>query len=128
MMRATWIAMLAGVTLLLGCAQPAPIAVSDLKERPGEKALLAGLRAYDDAQYPEAEKLLAQAVKLGLGAGRDMSNAQKYLAFIYCTSDRLAQCEAAFRAARTADPQFALTRAEVGHPLWGPVYKKVAGQ
>lgn len=127
-MRATWIAMLAGVTLLLGCAQPAPIAVSDLKERPGEKALLAGLRAYDDAQYPEAEKLLAQAVKLGLGAGRDMSNAQKYLAFIYCTSDRLAQCEAAFRAARAADPQFALTRAEVGHPLWGPVYKKVAGQ
>jgi Tfp pilus assembly protein PilF len=128
MKRTAWIALLASAAVLLGCVQPAPIAVSDLRERPGEKALLAGLRAYEDAQYPEAEKLLTDAVKLGLAAGRDLSNAQKYLAFIYCTSNRLAQCEAAFRAARAADPQFALTRAEIGHPLWGPVYKKIASQ
>lgn len=51
--------------------------------------------------------------------------AQKHLAFIYCTSQRVAECEAAFRAARLADPAFALSRSEAGHPLWGPVYKRV---
>ncbi len=128
MKRAAWIALLTITALLIACVQPAPIAVSDLKERPGEKALLAGLRAYEEGQYAESEKFLGDAIKLGLGAGRDVSNAHKYLAFIYCTSDRLAQCEASFRAARLADPQFTLTRAEIGHPVWGPVYKKVAGR
>ena len=33
-------------------------------------------------------------------------------------------CEAEFRAARQADPSFALDRAEAGHPVWGPVYRK----
>ena len=28
------------------------------------------------------------------------------------------------RAARKADPQFALGKSEAGHPLWGPVYKR----
>ena len=37
---------------------------------------------------------------------------------------RVKQCEAAFVAAREADPNFALNKAEAGHPVWGPVYKK----
>jgi hypothetical protein len=40
----------------------------------------------------------------------------------------MAECEASFRAARSADPAFALARAEAGHPMWGPVWRKVAGQ
>ena len=112
------------VVSLSACAPLAPLAVSDLKERPAEKALLAGLRAYEDAQYGEAEKLLIEAITQGLYAQRDLANAHKYLAFIYCTSERLALCGSAFRAARAADAAFVLNRAEVGHPLWGPVYKK----
>jgi len=27
-----------------------------------------------------------------------------------------------------ADPTFRLTDAEVGHPIWGPVYKQVAAE
>jgi len=34
-------------------------------------------------------------------------------------------CEAQFRAARTDDPAFALSKAEAGHPQWGPVYQRV---
>lgn len=37
----------------------------------------------------------------------------------------MADCEAQFRAARAADPQFVLSRAEAGHPQWGPVYRKL---
>jgi Tfp pilus assembly protein PilF len=114
--------------VLAACQAPAPVAVTDLKDRPAENALLSGIRAYEEAQYPQSEKLLNDALKIGVAAARDRANAQKYLAFIYCTSQREAQCEQAFRAARAADPQFALTKSEAGHPLWGPVYKRVGGQ
>jgi Tfp pilus assembly protein PilF len=97
----------------------------DVAERPAEKALLAGMRAYEDAQYPQAEKLLTQALTDGLSSPRDRAAAQKHLAFIYCTSNRVKACEDAFRAARAADPAFALTKSEAGHPQWGPVYQRV---
>lgn len=115
--------------LLAGCVVPpdgAPARLTDVGERPAEKALLAGIRAYDDGQYAEAEKQLGNAVRAGLGSPKDRAAAQKYLAFIYCTSNRKANCEAAFRAARQSDPAFALSKSEAGHPLWGPVYKRVA--
>ena len=114
-------------TLLGGCAvaPPAPQGLLDVAERPAEKALLAGMRAYDDAQYPNAEQHLTQALKVGLASPRDRAMAHKLLAFIDCTSDRIAACEAEFRAARAADPAFALTKSEAGHPLWGPVYRRV---
>ena len=115
------------VSLLGACVQPptAPSGLMDVAERPAEKALLAGIRAYDDAQYPEAEKLFASALQTGLASQKDRAAAHKHLAFIYCTSSRVSECEAAFRAARQADPAFALSKSESGHPLWGPVYKRL---
>ena len=119
------------VVLLGACAQ-APVAqpsealgLMDISERPAEKALLAGLRSYDDAQYAEAEKHFNEALKANLASAKDRAAAQKHLAFIYCTSRREALCEAAFRAARSALPTFALSKSEAGHPLWGPVYKRL---
>jgi hypothetical protein len=112
--------------LLAGCAQPgAPTGLMDVAERPAEKALLSGIRAYEDAQYVEAEKQFRTSLQAGLTSAKDRAAAQKHLAFIYCTSNRITDCEAAFRAARHADPAFALNKSESGHPLWGPVYKRV---
>ena len=62
----------------------------------------------------------------GLQSARDRATAHKLLAFITCTSDRLADCETEFREARAADAGFALSRAEAGHPTWGPVYKSLS--
>jgi len=118
--------------LLTGCATPpappppAPIGLTELMERPAERALLDGIRAYDDGQYAVAEAALRRALDAGLRSGRDQATAHKLLAFITCTSERLAECEAAFRAARAADPAFALSRPEAGHPVWGPVYRQLA--
>ena len=36
-----------------------------------------------------------------------------------------ADCELEFRLARQADRNFALDKSEAGHPVWGPVYKKL---
>lgn len=113
---------------LAGCAAPPPVpSVSDAFDRPAERHLLLGLRAYDDAQYEEAERQLARALQLQPASPRDRATAHKTLAFIYCTSQRLPECAAAFRAARSADPGFALNRAEAGHPVWGPVYEASLG-
>ena len=115
------------IALLVGCVVPpaASPGLMDVAERPAEKALLAGLRAYDDAQYPLAEAQLTDALKSGLASPRDRAVAHKHLAFIYCTSDRVKACEDEFRAAREADPAFALSKSEAGHPRWGPVYQRV---
>jgi hypothetical protein len=116
----------AGILALAACAAPpaSPAGLMDVTERPAEKALLAGMRAYEDAQYAEAEKQLQASLQAGLASPRDRAAANKHLAFIFCTSQRMADCEKAFSAARRADPQFALGKSEAGHPVWGPVYKR----
>jgi Tfp pilus assembly protein PilF len=123
-------AALTAAALITACAAPpAPPppptgGLAELMERPGERLLFEGIRAYDDGQYPQAEAALRKALQAGLRSGRDQASAHKLLAFITCTSERLAECETAFRAARAADPAFVLSRSEAGHPLWGPVYRK----
>lgn len=112
--------------LLAACASaPQPVGLAELMERPAERALVEGIRAYDDGQYANAETALRKALAAGLASPRDRASAHKLLAFIFCTSERTADCEAAFRAAKAADPAFTLNRGEAGHPLWGPVYRKV---
>lgn len=119
--------------LLAACVAPEPpppappAGLTDLLDRPGERALFDALRAYDDAQYGNAEAALRQALAAGLRSARDRATAHKLLAFITCTSERLAECEASFRAARGADPAFALSRSEAGHPVWGAVAQRVLG-
>jgi Tfp pilus assembly protein PilF len=123
-------ALLALTALIAACAAPpapppAPTGgLAELMERPAERLLFEGIRAYDDGQYTQAETALRRALASGLRSGRDQASAHKLLAFITCTSERQAECEEAFRAARAADPAFALSRSEAGHPLWGPVYRK----
>jgi Tfp pilus assembly protein PilF len=99
--------------------------LTDVMQRPAERALLAGMRAYDDAQYKDAERELQRALTAGLVSPRDRASAHKHLAFVYCTSSRVAECDKAFRDALAADPAFALSKAEAGHPQWGPVYRRV---
>ena len=115
--------------VLAGCATPPPppkpTGLAEVMERPAESALLDGIRAYDDGQYAQAEPLLRKALAEGLQSARDRATAHKLLAFITCTSDRLADCQQQFRDARAADASFALSRSEAGHPVWGPVYKSL---
>ena len=118
----------AAAPLLAACAaapsKPPPSGLAELMERPAERALFEGIRAYDDGQYAQAEAALRKALADNLQSPRDRATAYKLLAFITCTSERMADCETAFRAARAADPAFELSRAEAGHPIWGPVYRR----
>lgn len=103
---------------------PPPPSLAELMQRPAERALIEGIRHYDDGQYALAEVQLRKALTTGLVEARDRASAHKLLAFITCTSERMADCAAQFSAARAADPQFQLSRSEQGHPVWGPVYRR----
>lgn len=115
--------------LFAGCAAPPPpppaVGLADLMEQPAERALVDGVRAYDDARYAQAEAALRQSLQLGLNSPRDQATAHKLLAFITCTSERVTDCREQFRQARAADASFALSRSEAGHPVWGPVYRSL---
>lgn len=126
--RAACAALASAACLLAACAplSPAPsVGLLDVTARPAEKALLAGLRAYDDAQYEMAESQFRQALAAGLSSPRDRAEAHKRLAFLRCAAGGLDECEREFRLARAADPAFGLDRSEAGHPVWGPVYRKL---
>ena len=58
----------------------------------------------------------------------DSAKAHKYLAFIACSLDNAKKCQDEFRKAFEDDSNFSLDTAEAGHPVWGPVYRKVRDQ
>jgi len=125
----------AAATLVAACATtppsppPQPTAsIARLYEQPAERAFLNAMRLYEEGQHERAETLFRRALSDGLGDRHDIAMANKHLAFIACAYNRPVDCEAAFRAAFAADPGFRLTDAEVGHPIWGPVYKRVAAE
>lgn len=128
--------MLLPVLGLVSCAQqnvaqsgvkPSAVEQPPVIEAPttlGDQALAQGVQMYQAAKYDTAETLLKAAVKQGLSNSSETARAHKYLAFIYCTSKRETLCAGAFKQARLSDPNFELSKAEAGHPIWGPVYRK----
>src|SRR4029077_17067744 len=77
-------------------------------------------------EFERAEASLHAAIGANLSDHRDVAVAYKYLAFIACAFNRATECAPDFTTAFKADPAFQLNDAEIGHPLWGPVYRRVA--
>lgn len=107
---------------------PPTASVVALYLQPAERLLIDGIRQYEEAAFERAERSLRKALAAGLTDRRDQAAAYKYIAFIGCAFNRLGECEESFKAAFAADPGFALTEAEIGHPVWGPVYRRIAAQ
>ena len=117
-------------TLLLitsGCSSGPvrAIGLDKLSTSKANQALSTGIQNYEDGNYKTAAKNLQSALDLGLTFGSDAVQAHKYLAFIYCLSNREKQCRDEFRKALEKDSEFDLKPAEAGHPLWGPVFRAV---
>lgn len=135
MTRAAAVALLLAAALSgCGTLQPPPAppatatSVAALYQRPAERALIMGLSLYEQAAFDSAEQSFQAALKGGLADKQDVATAYKYLAFIACAFNRIDECAQDFRAAFGADDRFALTDAEIGHPTWGPVFKRVAAE
>jgi len=94
--------------------------------RTADQLLTAGVAAYEEGNYGQAQRLLQSSLAEGIPTRTNQARAYKYLAFIYCVTDRAAQCREEFNNAFSADSNFTLTAAESGHPSWGPVYRSVS--
>ena len=109
-------------------ASAAPqITESMLRERAREQ-LAQGIKQYESGDFENAQKSFTGSLEHGMLPKAEQSNARKYLAFIHCAANREAQCRDEFRKAFEINPDFALTPAEDGHPIWGPVYRNVRTQ
>lgn len=112
---------------LTGCASNTirDLGLDKLAPRKAEQELSTGIKQYENGNYQTATKYLQSALYAGLTFKSDQVTAYKYLAFIDCISDREKLCREEFRKAFILDPNFELSAAEVGHPIWGPIYRSV---
>ena len=113
--------LLAGL-VLAGCTTEPVREFSRMFERKGETELKQGIKDYEDGRLTQASANFQSALDAGLSKD-DQVTAHKYLAFIYCVTKRDRQCRAHFRIALELNPEFELSRAEAGHPMWGPVFR-----
>jgi Tfp pilus assembly protein PilF len=91
----------------------------------GEQELERAVKSYEEGAHKNAARQFQAALDFGLDSKTDRVTAHKYLAFIVCVSGREKSCRDEFRKALDADPSFELGRAEIGHPVWGPVFRSV---
>ena len=118
----------------LGGSEPAqqkpaaPQITEDMLRDRAKEQLAAGVKFYEAGEFDSAQKNLSASLEHGLLAKSDQARARKLLAFIHCVLGREAQCRDEFRKAFEIYPEFALTSAEDGHPIWGPVYRNVRTQ
>lgn len=90
----------------------------------GEKLMAEATKAYDEADYTKAIRLLQDASREPLPAA-DKINALKFTAFSYCLTNRMTLCRAEFEKILQSNPAFELAPAEAGHPSWGPSFRAV---
>jgi len=121
-------AVVALALVLAGC-ESAPVRniQSLFKPSEGAEALNAGLKQYDEGDYPAATKSLQAALGQELTSD-ERSNAFKHLAFIYCSSGKPGPCRDEFRKALAFNPQLELEPAEAGNPALGPAFRTVKAE
>ena len=103
----------------------APQITEDMLRQRANEQLAQGVQQYQAGEYENAIKSLTASLDHGLLTKVDQSRARKLLAFSHCAGGREAQCRDEFRKAFEINPDFALTPAEDGHPIWGPIYRDV---
>jgi tetratricopeptide (TPR) repeat protein len=127
--------------LVVGCAelqkaieQPAapkpaaPQITEEMLRARAQDQLQAGVQQYQAGDFDNAMRSLTASLEHGMLSKADQSRARKIMAFTHCVQGRDVLCREEFRRAFEINPEFALTPAEDGHPIWGPIYRDVRTQ
>ncbi len=124
------ILLLAGIMILTSCALNIgkDQRAERLPQSVGEQLLEKGVKNYEEGKYNSAAKNIQDALNAGLDHKADIAKAHKYLAFIACCSGNARRCRDEFSKAFENDRNFTLNEAEVGHPIWGPIYREIRDQ
>lgn len=127
---------IAAAMMVTGCAVPptapsVPTPEDSAKQQRLERAnnnINDGLKAYDAGAYDDAMRNFLLALDSKLLTQPQQLNARKHMAFIYCVSNREANCREEFERLLGIDGKFELSPAEAGHPVWGPVFRNVKNE
>lgn len=104
--------------ILSGCAnKPAPTPLLT----PAQVKVGAGRSHFHNGEYGSAENDFLD-YRIWNGDTESKVESLKYLAFIYCVTERVTLCRHSFYKALQLNPGFELTAAESTHPLWGPEF------
>jgi hypothetical protein len=90
-----------------------------------DQLLFEGTEMYDKGDFRGAIRKLILARDAAEEGTPTKQNSFRLLAFSYCVTGQRPLCRAQFVSLVKMSPDFELTRAEAGHPLWGPVFKEV---
>ncbi|WP_053094230.1 TssQ family T6SS-associated lipoprotein [Cellvibrio sp. pealriver] len=88
---------------------------------PAQIKLEIGKNNFQNGEYGIAETNLLDSA-IWQGDKSEQVESLKYLAFIYCVTERITLCRHSFYKALQLNPEFELTPAESTHPLWGPEF------
>lgn len=119
--------------LMAGCATPPPTPSGPSPDEIAKQQRLdrasgnitEGLKLYENGSYDDAIKNFLLALDSGVLTTAQQLNARKHMAFVYCVSNREANCREEFEKSIAIDAKFELSAAEAGHPVWGPVFRNV---
>lgn len=103
--------------------EAAPAAPTIQKSKP-EQLLAEGAELYDKGDYKGSIRKLLLARDSADETSTTKQDSLRLLAFSYCVTGQRPLCKTQFSSLLKIVPDFQLSRAEAGHPLWGPVFKE----
>ena len=109
-----------GSTKLVTCEDGRdPLWFSSVSQRMLER----GTMSYERGNYAGAMTQLQSVLDYPAATDAEKIESYKLLAFMHCVSGREKMCSDSFKKAIQLNANFELTPAEVGHPVWGPVFR-----
>lgn len=119
--------LLAGCGSVVGTCEDGSGGIRLFGDSVAKRYLAKGISEYEAGNYVNAKNALQGVLENQYATRYETLSAHKYLAFIYCVSGDQNQCQRHFRNALKINPDFELSAAEAGHPLWGAVFRSVKG-
>ncbi|WP_180735456.1 TssQ family T6SS-associated lipoprotein [Paraburkholderia sp. PGU19] len=126
-MRHTSVAPVVGLLVVLfaalaGCSTLSP------QQRAASETVENARSAYASGEYSRTIQLLSHASEIDQASRPIQIEAHKLMAFSYCVTNRVSACRAEFKKILNIDPNFELSAAERGHPIWGPAFEAARRQ
>ncbi|MFA6120645.1 MAG: TssQ family T6SS-associated lipoprotein [Sideroxydans sp.] len=90
-----------------------------------EQKLEIAVKEYEEGNYVTSMNSLDAVLATKSASRAQRIRANKYMAFISCISSHEKSCREYFKNILELNPDFNLSAAEAGHPIWGPVFKNV---
>ncbi|ARP92351.1 hypothetical protein CAL14_20365 [Bordetella genomosp. 9] len=119
------IATLVLIATLAGCAAPRSPEPAAPPSQAALDAMAHVRERYQAGDYGDVIRTVATSDVLASAPVDVRIEALKLQAFSYCVSGYRVLCEDDFARILQLDPKFELAPAEIGHPLWGPAFRRV---